>query len=135
MAIEQPSSEQPLTVIQESSTTDLVKEAIDEAKELVRIEVELAKTEVKREAREALRAAIGGVIAAVFFLITLCLLAVAIVNAFAATAISALLVAACFLVLSGITAGIAYLFLPKKPLEQTRHRLESDVNQLKERFA
>src|SRR5262249_34933046 len=49
--------------LEDASTADLVREAIDEAKELVRIEIELAKNEVEREIARAKRAAIGLAIA------------------------------------------------------------------------
>ena len=39
--------------LEEASTADLVREALDEAKELVRIEIELAKSEVESELARA----------------------------------------------------------------------------------
>jgi hypothetical protein len=121
-------------LIEETSTTSLVKEALDEAKELVKLEVELAKEEVKLELKKAERAAIAFGIGAVMLLLMLSMLAVAIVLAWG-TSVAALIVAACFLVLAGCAALAGYAMLPKKPLEKTRHRLEADVSQLKEHLA
>jgi hypothetical protein len=121
--------------LEDASTADLVREAMDEARELVRLEIELGKEEVKLELKQAQHAAIALGIGAGAGVIVLCLLAVAIVLAFGGTAIAALLVAAAFLVLGGIAAGIGYGVLPKSPLEKTRHRLQSNVNQLKEHIA
>jgi uncharacterized membrane protein YqjE len=119
----------------EASTVDLVREALDEAKELVRIEVQLAKGEVERELARAKRAAIGIGIAIAIGFIVLTLLAVAVVLAVGGTAVAALVVAACLAVLAAVAGAVGYALLPKKPMDQTRHRLESDVRQLKERIA
>jgi hypothetical protein len=121
-------------LVEETSTTTLVKEALDEAKELVKLEVELAKEEVKLELKKVERAAIAFGIGAVMLLLMLCMLAVAIVLAWG-TSVAALIVAACFLVLAGCAAFAGYAMLPKKPLEKTRHRLGADVSQLKEHLA
>ena len=60
MAIEvSPSSERSPAVLEEASTAELVREAMDEARELVRLEVALAKEEVKAELKQVQRAAIG----------------------------------------------------------------------------
>jgi uncharacterized membrane protein YqjE len=136
MAIEimSPSERNP-ALLEEASTAELVKEAMDEAKELVRLEVALAKEEVKEELKEVEHAAISFGVAAGASVIVLCLLAVAIVLAFGGTVLAALLVAAAFLVIAGIAGYLGYGMLPKKPMEKTRHRLEHDVNQLKEHIA
>ncbi len=136
MAIEisSPSERNP-AMLEEASTADLVREAMDEAKELVRLEVALAKEEVKEELKEVEHAAISFGVAAGASVIVLCLLAVAIVLAFGGTVLAALLVAAAFLVVAGIAGYLGYGLLPKKPMEKTRHRLENDVNQLKEHIA
>lgn len=135
MAIEVSPSERNPALLEEASTADLVKEAMDEAKELVRLEVELAKEEVKEELKQVEHAAIGFGIAAAASVIVLCLLAMALVFALGGTALAALAVAAGFLVAGGIAAWIGYGMLPKSPLEKTRHRLQNDVNQLKEHIA
>lgn len=121
--------------LEEASTADLVREALDEAKELVRIEIEIAKNEVEKEIAQAKKAAVGFGVALGAGVLVLCLLAVALVFAVGGTAVAALIVAACLLVLGGAAAFAGYSILPKKPLETTRHRLRSDVTQLKEHIA
>jgi uncharacterized membrane protein YqjE len=121
--------------LEEGSTADLVKEAMHEAKELVRLEVELAKEEVKEELQQVRRAAIGFGIAAGTTVITLSLLAVALILALGGTAVVALAVSAGFFVVAGVAGYAAYGMLPKAPLEKTRNRLQNDVNQLKEHIA
>jgi uncharacterized membrane protein YqjE len=121
--------------LEQASTGDLVREALDGAKELVRIEIELAKHEVKREIERAKKAAVGLGIALAAAVLVLCLLAVSIVLALGGTALAALLVAAVILAIGAVAAGAGYAVLPKKPMEQTRDRLKADVHQLKEHVA
>jgi uncharacterized membrane protein YqjE len=121
--------------LEQASTVDLVREALDEAKELVRLEVEIAKDEVKQEVAQAKKAAIGFGVALAFALVVLSLVAVAIVLAVGGTAGAALIVAAVFLVLGGIAGYVGYTMVPKKPLDTTMTRVKRDVNQLKEHIA
>ena len=121
--------------LEEASTADLVREALDEARELVRIEVELAKGEVEREIQQAKRAAIGFGVAAAAATVALSMFAVAIVLALGATPVASLLVGGMFAVVAGVAGFLAYTTIPRKPLERTRHRLKADMNQLKEHIA
>lgn len=129
-----PSSRSP-QILEEHSTRELLEEAIGEAKELVRLEVQLAKTEAKQELEQVKRAAIGFGVALASSVLVLCLLAMALVFALGGTALAALGVAGGFLVVGGVAAYAGYGLLPKVPFEKTRHRLETDVNQLKEHLA
>jgi len=114
------------------STGELLKEAIDEAKELVRVEVQLAKDEVKREVKEARSAAIGFAVAGACSMLALTMLAVALVLAIGGTVLAALIVAGGFLVVCGVAAVVGWSFVPKKLMASTRRRLVTDVNQMKE---
>lgn len=122
-------------VIEETSTTALLKEAVDEAKELVRIEVALARAEIKTELARAKRAAIAMAVALVCAIVVLCVLSVALVLALGGTPLVALAIAGVFLAFAACAAAVGYGMLPKKPLEQTRDRLGTDVNQLREHIA
>ncbi len=133
MRYEQPAPER--LAIEEASTGDLVREVLDEAKELVRIEIELAKVEVEKEIAQAKKAAVLFGAALATMVLMLCMLSMALVFALGGTALAALGVAAGLLVVSGAAAAIGYSMLPKNPLERTRKRLKSDVNQLKEHVA
>jgi uncharacterized membrane protein YqjE len=133
MSMNQPPPER--LPLEQASTVDLVKEALDEAKELVRLEVEIAKSEVKQEVAQTKKAAIGFGIALAFALVVLSLLAVAIVLAVGGTALAALAVAGVFLVLGGIAGYLGYTMIPKKPMDKTLNRVKRDVNQLKEHIA
>jgi uncharacterized membrane protein YqjE len=133
------SSKKPLPperlALEEASTVDLVREALDELKELVKIETQMAQTEVKLEIARAKRAAIGLGIAAVVAVLVLCMLAVALVLALGGTPLAALGVAGGLLVLGAIAGLVGYSMLPTNPLERTRARLKTDVSQLKEHIA
>jgi len=130
-----PVSKSELVDEDELPTRMLIVDAIDEVKQLAKLEVELAKTEAIQELEQVKRAAIGFGISAGATVIVLCLLAVALVLALGGTPLVALGVAGGFLLLGAGGAFIGYSLLPKKPLEKTRRRLENDVNQLKEHMA
>lgn len=121
--------------LEEASTADLVREALDEAKELVRIEVSLAKMEVDKEIAAAKRAAVFLGIAAGASLLVLSVLATALVLALGGTALAALGVAGGLMVIAGVCTWIGYGKLPKKPLGRTIERITGDVTQLKEHIA
>jgi hypothetical protein len=133
----QPTIEAIATIVDEDdmSTADLVREALDETKELVRIEIEIAKSEFEQELGRAKKAAIGFGIALGASVLVLCLLAVALVLALGGTALVALAVAGGFFVAAGLGAFFGYSVLPKDPMKRTRRRLKTDVNQLKEHIA
>lgn len=133
MSMNQPPPER--LPLEQASTVDLVKEALDEAKELVRLEVAIAKDEVKQEVAQTKKAAIGFGVALAFALVVLSLLAVSIVLAVGGTALAALAVAGVFMVLGGIAGYLGYTMIPEKPLDKTINRVKRDVNQLKEHIA
>jgi uncharacterized membrane protein YqjE len=135
MVIEASSSQPNPAILEEASTADLVREAVDEGRELVRLEIALAKEEVKVELKQLERAAISGGVAIAASLLMLSSLAVALVLALGGTVLAALFVALGFLILAGAAGLLGYGMLPKVPLEKTRHRFENDVNQLKEHIA
>ena len=124
-----------MTVQEESTTGQLIRDALDEAKELVKLEVELAKAEVMQEVAAAKKAAIGFAIGAVFGVISLSLFAMALVLALGGTALIALGIALGALFLCAVGAGYGWSVLPRKPLPKTRRRVEGDVRQLKEHLA
>jgi VIT1/CCC1 family predicted Fe2+/Mn2+ transporter len=118
--------------LEEASTADLVRDALDEAKELLSTEIEIAKSEVEQEIAQAKKAAIGIGIALTAGVIVLSLLAVALVLALGATATVALAVAALAFVVGATAALAGYAVMPRKPLLHTRDSLKSDTLELKE---
>ncbi len=121
--------------LDEASTGDLIKEALAEAQNLVRLEVKLAKEDVKTEVKSASRAAIGFGIAVASSLMMMTMLAVALVLAIGPSPWAALLIAGGFMVVCAVAAVIGYTQIPKNPLARTLNRMESDVNQMKEHIA
>lgn len=121
--------------LEEAPTADLVKEALADAKELVKLEVALAKNEVREEVKQLEYSAIAFGVGVVCALLFLSMLAVAVVIALGGTALAAIGVGLALLVIGGIAAYVGYAKLPKKPLDKTRRRLETDVHQLKEHIA
>lgn len=121
--------------IEDAPLADLLKEALGDARELVKLEVELATGEVKKQVNSALRAAVAFGVALSAVTIALSLFAVALVLALGGTAAVAAAVGGGFVLIAGGAAAYGYSAIPKKPLEQTRARVESDVQQIKENLA
>ena len=117
-----------------ASTTDLVREAIEEAKELARLEVALARNEAVTELKSLRVSAVAFGLAGALGLTGGTLLLVALALAIGG-AIPALVIGGGLVVIAGGLAYAGKALLPKKPLVQTKRRLEEDVNQLKERVA
>lgn len=126
-------AEPPTTVeLREASTADIVREALDDARELIRLEVEIAKQEVKTEIGRAKRAAVSFGVALVLALVGLSVLAVALVIALGGTVVAAIVVAAILLVLAGLAGVVGYALVPRPPLTAVRNRLTTEVHHLKE---
>jgi hypothetical protein len=108
---------------------------MDETRELVRLEVALAREELKEELAFAKVAgvALGG--AGAMAIASFTMFMVTIAQAFSWHWLAALIIAAILLCLSGTMALFGWTLLPKKPMNQTRERLESDLRQLRERVA
>ncbi len=119
----------------EASTTDLVREAVDEARELVRLEVALAKDEVRRELDGAKKAAVMAAVAAVAALLALAMLCVALALAIFPGPVPALVIGGLFVLGAAILGYVAYRKAPKQPLGETRRRLEGDARSIKEGFS
>ena len=117
----------------EVSSTELVKEALDDARQLIRLEVELAKEEVRREVAATKSAGIAIGVGAVALIAGVSLLLVALALAIFPGPIPSLVIGV-VLVIGAAAAGFAGVkLLPKKPLGETRRRIETDIETVKER--
>lgn len=114
------------------STPELVRQTMEETKELVRLEVSLARDELRDDLVQLKTAAIVGTAALVVALCMLSALVLTLVLAFGGTVVVALMATGLLALVSGVMAAFAYKQFPKVPLERTRARLKSDINQLKE---
>lgn len=115
----------------EASTTELLREAIAETRELVRLEVELAKDEVRGELNDAKRAAVMFGVAAVAALLAAAMLFVALSLAIFPGPVPALIIGAALVLTATATGLLALRRAPRKPLPLTQQRLRSDANALK----
>jgi uncharacterized membrane protein YqjE len=117
-------------------TAELVREAIDETRELGRLEVQLAKEELLSELRQAKAGGITIGVGAAVALMGVTLFFVAIAMAFDKEAVAALAVGGMLLVLGALLALVGTRVLPGRPLlGETKERLQTDLKQLKERVA
>ena len=119
----------------EMSTSQLIKEAIDETRQLVKLEVELAKDEVRQELADAKRSAIMFGVAAVAALLAAAMLFVALALAIFPGPVPALIIGAVLIAAAAALGFVGYKKVPKNPLERTRRRLETDTRVIKEGVA
>ncbi|MGC4087887.1 MAG: phage holin family protein [Polyangiaceae bacterium] len=118
--------------LEPSSTVEIAKQALAEAKELIELEVRLAKVEAIAELKRLRSAAIGAGIATALTLLGLGALLLSLVLALGASALTALGVASLLLLGAMLSGAYAYSRLPKAPLDQTRERLKDDLKRLRE---
>jgi uncharacterized membrane protein YqjE len=117
-------------------TSELFREAIDETRELARLEVELAKEELWSELRSAKLGgiAIGAGAGAALSGVTLCFVAIAM--GFRMEWLAALVIGGILLVLAAALVLGGFRALPRRPLlPETQERIGTDLKQLKERVA
>jgi hypothetical protein len=125
--IHEPSDDAP--------TGELIKQAIEDARELVRIEVGLVKAEAKSELKAASHAAIAAGVALVALFFCLSTAVLALVLALGAKVAIALVVAGIFLFVACVAALAAWRLLPVKAFDDTRRRIEGEIRELKEHMA
>jgi hypothetical protein len=118
--------------LEEQSTTDLLRQTLEETKQLARLEVRLAQSELREDVRSLKWAGLLFAIAAALFVVALAMFDLAVVIALGGTASAALIVAGIVLVEVAVLAIAGYRLLPKVPLERTRARFAEDVRTLKE---
>jgi hypothetical protein len=119
----------------ESSTADLVKEALVEAKELMQVEIALARDEMVQEIDRAKKSAIALGAAAAAGLLGVAMILVAIALALSRGPMPALLIGLGLLVVAIVAGILGYGGVPKAPLQMTRGRLGTDARVLKEHVA
>jgi uncharacterized membrane protein YqjE len=113
-------------------TTELIRQALTEARELAALEVRIAKEELREELAEAQHAAVAGALAVASALLVLVALLVAVILALGGTVMAALIVAAALAGLAIVSVIAAYTAAPKSLLGRTRQHLKKDAAELKE---
>lgn len=119
----------------ESSTAELVREALLEARELMQVEIELARDEITQEIDRTKKSAIALGVAAAAGLLGVAMLLVSIALGISRGPLPALLIGLGLLVVAIVVGVFGYGKVPKKPLMMTRGRLGTDVRLLKEGVA
>lgn len=125
----------PPEEVEGKPVTELVQVALNDARELVKLEVELAAREAKAQLGSALRAAIAFGVAVSATAVALVLFATAAVLALGGDAGMAAAVGGGVVAAAGVAAIVGYSALPRKPMEQTRERMRSYVQQVRQRVA
>jgi uncharacterized membrane protein YqjE len=113
-------------------TGDLVRQTVEESKELVRVELMLMQDELKEDLRRMKLVAILGAVAITVALLTLSTLILALVLALGDNAGVALGIACALAAIVVVLAALAVKTFPGLPLEKTRARLEQDMRHIKE---
>lgn len=119
----------------ERSTADLMREAFDELRSLLRTEVALARDELRREVDRARTAAISLAVAALLGALALAMLFIAFAIYTFPSAWPALIVSLALFIGAAGAAALGLSTRPRDPLRETRDRLRTDVQALKERVA
>jgi uncharacterized membrane protein YqjE len=119
-------------ILASEPTSTLLRQTIDETKELVRLELALAREELSEDLQRLKIAAILGSVAIVLAVMTLSTLVVALVLWVGGTALGALAVSVALAAVCAVIAVVSYKNVPRVPLERTRARLTSEVRQFEE---
>jgi hypothetical protein len=116
-------------------TAQLVREALEEARALVKAEVALAKDEVRREVSGMTHAILAFGAALGLGLLGVAFLLIAFLLGTFPHVLPALIVGLVLLAIAGTAAGVGIASLPKKPMAQTTERVEHDLHVLEETLA
>ena len=122
----------PIGTAADPSTSELVRQALDETRELIRLEMRLAQEELRDDVRKLKWGGVLVALAAAMFIVALAMFDLAVVLALGGTANVALIIAFVVLGEVAVLAFFGYRLLPKVPLERTRARLATDIHALKE---
>ena len=122
-------------VTKNASTPELVKQSVEDIKELIQLEVKLAKVEMRDQLAQAKVAAVLFGATAFAALTGAALLLVALALAIAPTAIPALAIGLSLLAAAAALGFAGWKVLPHTALPRARRKVENDVRQLKERVA
>jgi uncharacterized membrane protein YkgB len=117
------------------TNVELAREVVEQAKELVRLEVALAREELHRDVTAAKGVGIAGGVAAVTALIGATMLLVALALLLGLGPLPAFIIGCALVAIAIVSAIVALQVIPKQPMGGTRTRVMQDVRLLKERAA
>ncbi|WP_437287897.1 phage holin family protein [Sorangium sp. So ce406] len=119
----------------ESGLVDLVRDAIQDTQELIKIEIALAKNETQQDITRLKSAAIAFGVAFAAAILMLAMLLVAAALALGG-AVPALVIAGALLITAAIAGLVGYRAIPREPpLDATKEHAQAQANLLKEEIA
>jgi hypothetical protein len=118
--------------LRDHRASELLRDALDEARDLARLEIAIAREELREDAKKAQRGGGALSVAAGLGLSALTLGLVAIASAFSRLWLGALVLAGVVLAVAVTLALLGWRAIPKQPLAETRQRLDADVAQIKD---
>jgi hypothetical protein len=116
----------------DASTVDLVREAIDEARELIKLEVALARNDIEAELTRARAAAIAFAVAAFASNLGLAMVLLAVAVASHAEVVFAGSAAFALFAIAAVAGSAGYRKTSMTFLRRTRERIGEDVRKLEE---
>lgn len=119
----------------EASTPDLLREFIDESRQLLRAEVDLVREEARRELQDARRSAVALGVTTMLALPGLTLLLAALAIACPHPVLALLILGGALVLGASVTFIYGYRKLPRNPLGAARARLTTNLQVLKEQVA
>jgi hypothetical protein len=126
-------SEPPARPASDTTAAELLRHALDEARNLARLEISLAREEMKSGVAGAKTGGVVMGIATTLGMAGFTMLMVAIAAAFRTMWVASLILGLILLVFASALFFGAWREMPKKPMGDTRDRLSFDFQQLKER--
>lgn len=102
---------------------------------MIKTEIALARDEVRREVKGLVRGAVAFAVAAVLAVLALANMLIGWALAIEPHSAPAWIAAVVLLTAAGVAAFVGVRSLPKKPLDHTRERVQTDVQVLKETMA
>lgn len=117
---------------QDVPTAALVRDAIDGARELISSEVALAKNELRTELGGLKKAIVSFAAAGIAATLGVAMLLIAFAIAIFPQPVAALVAGIVLLAIAGVISAVGWVSLPRKPLNHTTERIETDVHVLKE---
>ncbi|HEX4447539.1 MAG TPA: phage holin family protein [Polyangiaceae bacterium] len=122
--------------IDEPPVGELVREALGDTRELVRLEVALAREDLRTEVGAARTSIVAFATSAALLVSGVTLLLVALVMALPIAGwLSAVIAGAALLLVAGALGLLGWRAMPKRFFGRTRQRLVDDVDQLREHIA
>lgn len=130
-----PPEEADLATLHREHTAELLRQALDDARELMKLEVRLARNEVVEELSNTKASALYLGTGAFFATLGVALALVGVALAIRLGWVPPFVLGCVLLVMGGAMGIGGVIALPKRPLQKTRARLETDLRGLKERAA